>query len=427
MDNKLKDFLLQLETPHEELAQARKRALVQKQKDVRRRKQWLVTSVALVALCFCLLSIRLSPTIALAVSKVPGLEAIVQLIHHNRGIEDVIEQGYNEQVYTTVEQAGIKVTIEEVIADESGMYILYRLMSEKNLNTEKHIEIEVLQNGEEIKAVKSYSTFMSEDTYDFSSSIEIVASEEKLDYTHPNFEVRFTIEDQVIRVPFTLKNEIKKAKTYLVNKELEVEGQKFTVNEIEISPLRVSIEIAVDPNNEQRILNFNSLELFDENNEVWSSISNGVVGAGTIDKNVNKYYLQSNYFREPKSLTLKIAEIEALPKGQDFIEVNFEKQQVVSIPNLPTFKVTEVYPMQVRAQYKPKNQNHHKQLFGDAFDVMGKQVEFKGSTSSGMGDGYHEATVSYELEGIKNPVKIYINSFPNYLKGSAQVKIPLDE
>ncbi|WP_341321404.1 DUF4179 domain-containing protein [Solibacillus sp. FSL H8-0523] len=427
MDQKLKDFLNQLETPHEELAQARKRALVQKQKDVTRRKQWLVTSVALVAICFFLVSIRLSPTIALAVSKVPGLEAIVQLIHHNKGIEDVLEHDYNEQVYETVEQAGIQATIEEVIADETGMYIMYRLISDKDLNTDKLIEIEVLQNGEGIKAAKTYSAFMNEETYDFSSSIELVASEEKIDYTHPNFEVRFTIEEQVIRVPFTLKNEIKQTRSYVVNEQIEVEGQKFTVNEIEISPLRVSIEIAIDPNNEQRILSFNSLELLDENNEVWSKISNGVVEVGTMDKNVNKYYLQSNYFREPKSLTLKIAEIEALPKGQDFIEVDFDKQQVVTIPNLPTFKVTEVYPMQVRAQYKPKNPDHHRQLFGDAFDANGKQVDTRGSTSSGMGDGIHEGTVSYELENVKNPIKIYINSFPNYLKGSVQVKIPLDE
>ena len=160
---------------------------------------------------------------------------------------------------------------------------------------------------------------------------------------------------------------------------------------------------------------------------MWSKISNGVVGAGTIDKNVNKYYLQSNYFREPKSLTLKIAEIEALPKGQDFIEVDFDKQQVVSIPNLPTFEVTEIYPMQVRAQYKPKNQHHHRQLFGEAFDADGKQVDTGGYSSSGMGEGYHEVTASYELAGIKNPIKIYISSFPNYLKGSAQVKISLDK
>ena len=427
MDDKLKEFLQQLETPFEELAQARKRALAQKRKELRRRQQWIITSVALVAMCFFLLSIRMSPTIALAVSKVPGLEAIVQLIHHNRGIEDVIEQGYNEQIYATVEQAGIQATVEEVIADESGMYILYRLMSDKDLKTDKHIEIEVLQNGEQINAVKTYSAFMDEETYDFSSSIEIVASERPLDYTHPNFEVRFTIEDELIRVPFTLKNEIKKAKTYVLNEELEVEGQRFTVKEIQISPLRVSIEIAIDPNNEQRILNFNSLELLDENNEVWSRISNGVVGTGTEDANVKKHYLQSNYFREPKSLTLKIAEIEALPKGQDFIEVDFEERQVVYMPELPDFTVTEVYPMQVRAQYKPNNSDHHSQLFGDAFDANGEQVEFRGSTSSGMEGGYHEATVSFFLEGVKNPVKISINSFPNYLKGTAQVKIPLHE
>ena len=426
MDDRLKDFLDALDTPHEQLAQARQRAIVKKQVESKRRKQWMISCVAVVTICFFLLSIRVSPAFANAVSKVPGLDTIVALITHNKGIEDVIEQGYNEKIYAVVEQSGIKAVIEEVIADETGMFIMYRLSSEQDLYQYRNIEIEVYQNGEKVKAAVTYSTFMSEEAHEYSSTIE-VASGEGFDYTHPNFEVHFLLEDETIQLPFELKNEIKKTKTYVINEQLEIEGQKFTVKEVRISPLRVGIEIAVDPANDKRILSFNSLALYDEHNEIWSKISNGFSGIGSEDENTMTHYLQSNYFREPKSLTLKIAEVEALPRGQDYIEVDFEKQKIVFAPEFVDLSKVEVYPMQVRMQYKPLNMMHHRQLFGKTVDATGKQLYERSSSISTMEDNYHESTMSYDLEGYKNPIKIYFYSYPTFLKGTAEVKIPLNE
>ena len=101
MDDRLKDFLDALDTPHEQLAQARQRAIVKKQIESKRRKQWMTACVVFAALCFFLFSIRVSTTFANAVSKVPGLDTIVTLITHNKGIEDVIEHGYNEKIDKT--------------------------------------------------------------------------------------------------------------------------------------------------------------------------------------------------------------------------------------------------------------------------------------------------------------------------------------
>ena len=43
--------------------------------------------------------------------------------------------------------------------------------------------------------------------------------------------------------------------------------------------------------------------------------------------------MQSNYFRQPKKLTLVMERIEALPKGSDYIEVDFEQQKVLYVPS----------------------------------------------------------------------------------------------
>ncbi|MGN7479105.1 DUF4179 domain-containing protein [Solibacillus silvestris] len=426
MEDKLKKYLSTLHTPHEALTAARARALTKKRAEQKRQRRFVASFVAAAVICLFILSIRFSPTIAYAVAKVPGLDTIVELITRNKGLEDVLEQGYNEKIYASSEQSGIKAVIEEVIADETGMFIMYRLSSEQDLNKFKDMQIEVLQNGEPVKAGVAYSNYIDEGMYEFANSIEI-ASDEGMDYCERNFEVRFILKDETISVPFELKNEIKKTKVYTINEQLEIEGQRFTVKELRISPLRAGVVIAVDPTNDKRILSFNSIVLLDENNEVWGKISGGIVGLGSGDENTMTHYLQSNYFREPKSLTLKIAEVEALPKGQDYIEVDFEKQEVLFAPDFVDLSKVEISPLQFKMQYKPVNMGHYRQLFGDATDADGEYINEKSSSISGMDDSYHEGTVRYNLQGVQNPIKIYFNSYPIFLKGTAQVNIPLHD
>lgn len=248
-----------------------------------------------------------------------------------------------------------------------------------------------------------------------------------MDYTHSDFEVRFHFsEEEVIVVPFTVTQEIVKTKDYVVNEEIEIDGQKLTVKSVHISPLRVEVRVAFAPNNPKRILTIGSLQLLDENGEEWSRITNGISGFGSEIEGEMSYFLQSNYFREPKALTLVISEVEALEKGQDYIEVDFEKGKVLYMPDLPNLKVTAVRADEVDITYLPDTPNFHRQVLGEGIDANGNKVEGNGGNFSG-GDGYFETNSKYDVQSIKNPVKLYINSFPNFLKGSAQVNIQLDE
>ncbi len=427
MDERLKDYLEQLEIPGNQLEQAIQRAVAQNKREKKSKKVWITSFITVAAICVLLLSIRVSPTIAYAMAKVPGLETLVQLIQHNKGIEDILNEGYGEKIGVTVEQDGISVTIDEIIADESGMIVAYEIKSEQNLNQYEHIQIEVLHNNELIKAGYTYSTFMYEGevVHQFAESVDIVASEHKMDYTNPNFALRFKFNELQIEVPFHLENEIELGQVYEVNKQLQIDGQNFTVEQVKISPLRTSISISIDPLNSKRILDFGSISLIDEQGEIWSNIRNGITGMGsTFDQQVT-YYLQSNYFRKPKSLTLQIGEVTALPKGQDYVLVDFEKNELIFAPTHPNLVGIDISADAIVGKYKPINSYYHISLFGlHAVDANGNKVQvFDQGGSTGL--EFFDSKARLELEGHQNPIKIYFDGFPNQLEGSAKVKVPL--
>lgn len=427
MDERLKDYLEQLELPGNQLEQAIQRAVAQNKREKKSKKVWITSFITVAAICVLLLSIRVSPTIAYAMAKVPGLETLVQLIQHDKGIEDILNEGYSEKIGVTVEQDGITITIDEVIADESGMIVAYEINSEQNLNQYEDIQIEVLQNNELIKASYSYSTFRGEGevVHQYAQSIDIVAFEHKMDYTNPNFAIRFKFNELQIEAPFHLENEIELGQVYEINKQLQIDGQKFTVEQMKITPLRTSISISIDPSNSKRILDFGSLSLIDEKGEIWSNVRNGISAMGsTFDQQIT-YYLQSNYFRKPKSLTLQIDEVTALPKGQDFILVDLEKEELIFAPTHPNLIGIDISADAIVGKYKPIDSNNYINLFGQhAVDANGHKVEIY--AQGGLSDlEVSDSKARLELEGHQNPIKIYFDGFPNQLEGSAKVKVPL--
>ena len=158
-----------------------------------------------------------------------------------------------------------------------------------------------------------------------------------IDYQDAQFElyIQFTDADKTeFTIPFSLEKPIAKTKNYAINEEMSFEGQNITVKSISISPLRTGITIAVAPDNDMRILGFDDLRLLDENAEEWSTITNGVTATGDLMDGEATYFMQSNYFREPKKLTLQVGEVKALPKGQDYIEVEFAQRKVLHKPSL---------------------------------------------------------------------------------------------
>jgi len=422
----LREELESISVPKEALSNARANGLKRAQRERRSRKRW-TTSFAITA-AFVLIfvtSIRVSPAFAQAVARIPGFTSLVEMIAYDKGIEDILNNDYYEKLSITETKNHLTLTLLSAIADESGMIINYQLEAPNDIHELNTKNIEIKQNGENLEAALSYLMSGKEPTNHIEDIIEI-SSNKKMDYTNPNFELSITFKDKLettFTIPFTLQKEIAKSKEYKLDKKIEIDGQKFTLKSLKISPLRAKLDISLDATNTMQILKFNTMELLDEKGEKWGTIQNGISGFGTERDGEVSYLFQSNYFREPENLTLKIENVQALPKGKDYIEVDFEKKEVVYLPEAVDLKIEVVGSGTMNANYHKRTPNQ-KQMFFPAVDANGETVDHNGSSYS-YKDDLVESTYTFDTIGKTNPIRIYFNSYDNYLNGSANVEIPL--
>src|SRR5690606_12970855 len=109
---------------------------------------------------------------------------------------------------------------------------------------------------------------------------------------------------------------VKPSLAYSLEQEVQIDGQKFTVDEIVIHPLRTEVTISLNPANSMKILQFEDMRLEDENSEVWGSILNGLTSTWENDGQSTTYLLQSNYFEQPEGLYLRINSVQALSNDE---------------------------------------------------------------------------------------------------------------
>lgn len=323
--------LANIDVPHKRLAAARLETLRRHQQEIRIRRRTFksLAVLALLVLVF-VTTIRVSPVFASAVAKIPGFAPLVQMITYDKGVADILNHHYYEEIGTTQTKNGLTFTLQGVIADESGMILPYTLSAPFNIQRLDTKKVELLRNGEPLSVGIGYSWIRDKETKIIEENFEITAGAESIDYHDARFELYIQMADEhhtEFTIPFELKKPIAKTKVYEMNEVLSFEGQHITVKSIAISPLRTGITIAVDPDNSQRILGFDDLRFLDENGEEWSAIQNGLTAKGNMLDGETTYFMQSNYFREPKKLTLQVGEVKALPKGKDYIEVDFGKKQ----------------------------------------------------------------------------------------------------
>ncbi|WNS76540.1 DUF4179 domain-containing protein [Bacillus sp. DTU_2020_1000418_1_SI_GHA_SEK_038] len=423
----LKDELNSIPVPKEALSYARANGLKRVRNERRNRKRWTGTFAVTAALILIFITtIRVSPAFAQAVAKIPGFAPLVEMIAYDKGIEDILKNEYYEELNITETKNNLTFTLLGIIADESGMFINYVLEAPFDIHDLNTKNVEIKQNSKRLEAGLTYSWFGKEPTNHIEDIIEVTSSN-NIDYTNPNFELSITFKDEhetKFNIPFSLHKKIAKSKNYKLDQTVEIDDQKLTVKSLRISPLRAKLDIAVDSANTMQILQIKSMRLLDEKGEVWGTITNGFSGFGGMRDAEASLFFQSNYFREPKNLTLEINDVQALPKGKDYIEVDFLKKKVLYIPDNVNVIIGIESNNTIRANFKSKEENHFYQMFFQAVDANGKTVYTNGSSHSNR-DGMAESTYTFDTSNKTNPIRIYFNSYEKYLKGSAAVNIPL--
>ncbi|MER2262106.1 MAG: DUF4179 domain-containing protein [Psychrobacillus sp.] len=427
MINESKKRLEEITIPEESIDNAIQDGLRKAKAKKRKQKRAIWTfAVAAILMISFVTSIRVSPAFASAVASIPGLERFVHVLQpeFDKGLEAIIENQYYEPVGISQTKNHITFTLDGVIIDETGAEIFYTLEAPRSIENIEYNDIKFLNGEKELIGSISYNSPNQEkgnrkvDKFSFTFS-----DIEKFD--SKNFTIKFDIEEggdnTDFEVPFTIKNDLMKGKVYEVNKEVVIDNQKVFIKEIKIYPLRVALTLRYDKGNDMVFLQFEDLRLEDEKGEEWSSIRNGSTGFGGVGDLEKTYFLQSNYFKEPKELYLKFDKVQALPKEESYLLVDFDKKEILEQPSFEKIEVTKILSGGLELRYKPMKENHLYSLFSQGENANGEDIDIP-SQRSWQDVEYQYAEI--QLEGnMLNPIKLPFYAYPNYLKGSASIQI----
>ncbi|WP_025116412.1 DUF4179 domain-containing protein [Lysinibacillus fusiformis] len=412
-----------IDVPKEKLQQVRM-DMFQKVQREKRIKKRIVSVTCISMLCLSLIfSIRVSPTIASQVAKIPGFQAIVSAIAIDKGIKDIVDHDYYEEINVTQSKNGLSLTLQGAIADNSGIVLFYDADASFDISALTLEKVQLFQGDDEIECGCTFTKNESNQTY-ISSSVEYNFLE-PIVYTSKEFKAVFHFFDEEkgtidIALPFSLKNEIAKEKTFTANRTIDIDGQKFTITQIRRSPLKVALDIEVAKDNTMQILGLDDVAFRTESGERRDSIINGNSIGGNIRDGKFTLYLQSNYFDDPETLTVMIGAVHAVPKGEDFIEVDFGTKEILT---KPSYFNGDISAAQQSVSVKMNKDKQGKYLmFSDAIKEDGTMLEFKGISISRDEQYVVETT---KFEDYNGKVKIYLNYYANPIGKNIELNIPL--
>lgn len=387
-----------------------------------------IWSAVVVAILFITLvtSIRVSPVFASAVASIPGMERIVAFIQDDKGLVSAIQNEYYQPLNITSEKEGISFTLEGILADDQEMVIFYTVIGAgKNDVFQVGFPNIKDENGEEIAVVSAsaYPFEIEGNNFEQMEKFNIRFNEV---IQENDFIFEMTVKANAKAINFEIPFSVNKTKmptiSYPLNETVSIEGQKIMIRKIDISPLKVAIDVSVDQTNTKEILGFEDLRLVDGNGEVWSSINNGISASGDPDEEVNTYYLQSNYFEEAKELYLEFNKLMAIDKEDLFLTIDTEKELILKQPKDKRFSHLKVNGKFITIELRGGEAYHH-HPFSTIIDANGKEIYEKSGQFSRTSDERMEIGSELPEDIFENPLKFRLSGYPNYIEGNAKIKI----
>ncbi|WP_180968212.1 DUF4179 domain-containing protein [Cytobacillus massiliigabonensis] len=392
-----------------------------------RRKKWFLSGIAAAVLIIGFLtSIRVSPVFASYVSSIPGMEKLVELISDNKGLMLAVENEYVQEINATQEKNGLKVTFDSVIADEKGM-VIFQTIEAKEQQEKFYVndlKLESADGTELHLGSYSYGTHQPHGelrkkemaTMDFFFEEPLKTKE---------FTVTFTVEtndyEEDFRFLFTLEKPLKATKTFEMNKTVTIEGQKITIKNIKIYPLRVAVHVVMDPKNSKKIFTFEDIRLVDENGEAWTKIANGFT-ASQLSDNEHILYLQSNYFKEPKELYLVMNKLQAVDQEDAYVKVDMENERIINQPKGNKLTNLKVDNGRISFILNTEEAFNHS-LFISMKDADGKEIDRSSFYWTGDNQGEREIGVEFPTGSYKSPLELKLSAFPAWIEGDVKIKV----
>ncbi len=409
-----------------ERALARK-AVVSKRKRIKKAYFIPLGTLAAMFLVFTAL-VNLSPAFASACSEIPILNRLVEAVSMSPSLTKAIENDFVQEIGQEQTKDGVTARIEYVIVDQKQLNIFYTLESDKYKSLAANPEISLTEGyflsqegpleSSANKLQKTvvefadgkmpssltltlsvydgsyfYATNTSEPTQD--SRDENYLSEhkaEKLDYfTEFSFDLTFD-------PSFTAAG-----KAISVNKSFEIDGQKLTLDSVEVYPTQTRFHFSADENNTAWL---KDLDFYFENEkgERFDGISNGVTASGEPDTPMmSTYMLESAYFYDADKLSLHITGATWLGKDKERMHVNLADGTADNMPQGVTLSLCKKYENGWRLGFSGAqirtDEGCYQVVGNDYYDAEGNKYELYGMTMD-VGE-YIDPTTGVENANVK--------------------------
>ncbi|WP_096153536.1 MULTISPECIES: DUF4179 domain-containing protein [Bacillus] len=385
---------------------------------------------ASVLLLIMFTSIKVSPTFAGYVSSIPGMQKIVELMRNDKGMISIIENEYLQIIDTTVEENGVKLTIDAIIVDEDRAFLYYTIETDKSYR-------EVILSEARFTDKEGNELPLSSGVYSHGNVEKNTPISGELLLAYP---VENQLPSEIILhtgvkadgvdvlisqgIPITIDYEKFSAikKVYEVNETVAIEGQKILVEKVEIRPTRIAVSILYDELNTHKIFAFDNIRLMDEKGEIWTEQTASISFFET-DPNRFTLYFESNYFAEPKELYLEFSSVRALPKDEVELVVDIEQEEIIQQPSDNRFISVTTSFKDIVFEYQSDDSLAQGAILSSTY-VDANGTEFRSSFFH-SGDRLNNIReIGFELfSEAKSPLTFTITDYPNRLKGDVGLKL----
>lgn len=157
--------LKQIKVPQERLVDARLKSMNRYHSEKRRRQRiWQSLAIVTILIVGLVTSIRVSPALANTLAKIPVFAPIVHMINNDKGVQDIVNNQYYEELGVSQSKNDLSFTLQGVIADETGMILPYTLTAPFDVRQLDIKNIHLKLNGEILPVGLNYGWYRAEET-----------------------------------------------------------------------------------------------------------------------------------------------------------------------------------------------------------------------------------------------------------------------
>ncbi len=376
----------------------------------KRRKSLILRPLGSVAAAFAIfvLLVNYCAPVAYACSQVPVLRELAKAVTFSRSLSDAVEHDYLQELNLSQTQGDITAEIPYLIVDQKQVNIFYRLSSESGAKLYADPDVQAVDgekgggyvlassgygedNGELRYLTLDYVTETVPDRLNLVLRVakwgeEVAESQvfsEEAGPQEPDYltEFHFLLE---FDPTFTATGKI-----FPVGTTVELDGQKITVQTVEVYPSHLRLELADDPGNTAWLEDLD-FYIQAENGMTFTSDITGITATGAEgSESMLSYRAESSFFYEAEQMSIVITGAQWREKSREKLHLNLLTGESDPMPEGVSFVEArrEGKDWIVKLRCEKAEEKPMYQAFDHLFyDAEGNQYEIN-SWSTRYGDG----------------------------------------